>query len=100
MSSALIAWLSFGCIFGGTLLGLALRRVLPADHLSSESKDAIKVSAEMIGMMAALVLGLLVSSAKQHYDTTSSAIVASSAKVIVLDRVLAGYGPESRELRE
>ena len=46
--------------------------------------------------MAALVLGLLVSSAKGNYDTQNNA----SAKIAVLDRVLAQYGSESKPTRE
>jgi hypothetical protein len=99
MSSTAISLLSFGCIFGGTLLGLTLRRFVPTDHLSEESKDAIKVGAGMISMMAALVLGLLVSSAKNTFDSANAAIVQSGAKIILLDRVLANYGPESKDLR-
>ncbi len=99
MNSTAVACLSFGCIFGATLLGLAIRRLLPEHHLSADSKDAIKVGAGMISMMAALVLGLLVSSAKQHYDATSTAIVTGGAKVIILDRVLAAYGSDCSELR-
>jgi hypothetical protein len=100
MSSAAIALLSVGCIFGGTLLGLAVRKIVPEDHLNAESKDAVKVGAGMISMMAALVLGLLVSSAKNNFDLANAAIVQGGAKVILLDRVLASYGSESQELRE
>jgi hypothetical protein len=49
--------------------------------------------------MAALVLGLLISSAKNSFDTTGGDIVRNAAGVINLDRVLAEYGPETQELR-
>ncbi len=100
MNSTVIALVSIACIFGGTLVGLAIRRILPADHLSEESRDAVKVGAGMVSMMAALVLGLLVSSAKQHFDSTNTAIVEGGARIILLDRLLANYGAESKELRE
>ena len=100
MSGTIIALISFGCIFSGTLLGLAVRRMLPAEHLSDESKDAVKVGAGMISMMAALVLGLLVSSAKSNFDSTNAAITQSGAKIILIDRLLARYGPETKEVRE
>jgi hypothetical protein len=57
MSGITIALITTGCIFSGTLLGLALRRIVPGHHLGEDSKDAIKVGAGMISMMAALVLG-------------------------------------------
>jgi hypothetical protein len=100
MNSTAIAAVSVACIFGGTLVGLVLRRIVPADHLDADSKDAVKVGAGMISMMSALVLGLLVSSAKNTFDSTNAAIVQSGAKVILLDRVLAAYGPEVKELRD
>jgi len=95
-----IALITTGCIFGGTLFGLALRSMLPDHHLKEDSKDAVKVGAGMISMMAALVLGLLVSSAKSKFDSTTTAITEGGTKIILLDRVLAGYGPETREVRE
>ena len=100
MSGTIIALISAGCIFGGTLLGLALRKILPDHHLNAESRDAVKLGAGMISMMAALVLGLLVSSAKNSFDTTNAAIIQGSAKAILIDRLLANYGPEAKEIRE
>jgi len=43
----------------------------------------------MVATMAALVLGLLVASAKNFYDTQSSDLTQLSANVVLLDRVLA-----------
>jgi hypothetical protein len=56
--------------------------------------------AGMIATPAALVLGLLVSSAKSSFDATNTAIVQNGAKIILLDRVLAAYGPETKDVRE
>lgn len=50
--------------------------------------------------MAALVLGLLVASAKGSYDTQSTELTEMSAKVVLLDRFLAHYGPETKETRD
>ncbi len=100
MTGTTIALITTGCIFGGTLLGLGVRRFLPDHHLNDDSRDAVKVGAGMISMMAALVLGLLVSSAKSRFDSTNAAIVESGTTVVLLDRVLANYGPETKEIRE
>ena len=100
MSSLTIALTSAGCIFGGVLLGLLLRRRLPDHHLSSDSKETVKLCAGMIATLSALVLGLLVSSAKSTFDTVSSEITQSAAKLVLLDRVLANYGPASKDARE
>ena len=100
MTSTSIALLSAGCIFLGALIGLGLQRLLPGHHLSKETQDVVKLSAGMIATLTALVLGLLVSSAKSSFDTMNSGIVQSSAKIILLDHALARYGPETRPVRE
>ena len=100
MSGTMIGVISAACIFSGTVLGLALSKRVPGHHLSADSKDAIKVGAGMISMMAALVLGLLVSSAKSTFDSTNTAITEGGARVILIDRLLANYGPEAKAARE
>ena len=49
--------------------------------------------------MAALVLGLLIASAKSAYDTRSDQLLQVSADIILLDRVLALYGAETKDAR-
>ena len=100
MSSLTIGFISAGCIFGGALLGLWLQGVLPQPHLRDTSKDTVKMVAGMIATLSALVLGLLVASAKSSFDATNSAIIQNGAKIILLDRVLATYGPETKDARE
>ena len=100
MGSFSIALIAFACIFGGALTGLFLQGLLPEHHLRSESKDAVKLGAGLIATMAALVLGLLVGSAKSSFDTVNAGFTQGAAKVIMLDRVLAHYGPETKDARD
>jgi hypothetical protein len=100
LSPLTISGIAFACILGGTLLGMLVRRWLPAHHLDGESKDAVKLGLALIGTLTALVLGLLVASAKGTYDTQNSTVKELSAKIILLDRALALYGPETKEARE
>src|SRR6266480_6381833 len=72
MNTNLTSLIVFGCLAGAVLLGRALRRVLPEDHLTADSRDAIKLAMGLMATMTALVLGLLVSSAKGAYDTKRS----------------------------
>jgi hypothetical protein len=92
--------ITFACIFGGTLLGIFLRNFLPEHHMSDESKDVVKLGTGMIATMAALVLGLLIASAKGNFDTMSSELRQIGSRVILLDRVMAHYGPETAEARD
>jgi hypothetical protein len=100
MSSIEIALISAACIFGGVLLGLWLQNLLPDHHLSADSKETVKLAAGTIATLSALVLGLLVSSAKNNFDTTKAEITQGAAKAIQLDRALANYGPETKDARE
>ena len=100
MSALAISLVAFCCIFGGTLLGMFLRTLLPEHHVSDESKYAVKLGIGMIATLAALALGLLIASAKGNFDTMSSELRQNRARVILLDRVLAHYGPETKETRE
>ena len=68
MSTLSIGALVFVCVFGGALLGMFLRAVLPAHHLNVDSKDVVKLGMGLIATMSALVLGLLIASAKSTYD--------------------------------
>jgi hypothetical protein len=100
MSSLAISLLVFACVFGGTLVGMFIRARLPEHHLSAESKDVVKVGAGLIATMSALVLGLMVASAKSSYDAQKSEFTQMSVKIVLLDRGLAKYGPEAKETRE
>jgi hypothetical protein len=100
MNSYLIASLSFLCIFGGALSGLFFQRLLPPHHLSKESQDSVKLGAGLIATMAALILGLLVSSSKGTYDRVNTLINEVAADAINLDTTLKNYGPEAAPLHQ
>lgn len=100
MNSLTIGFISAGCIYGGVLLGMFLQKVLPEHHLDTPSKDTVKVGAGMLATLTALVLGLLVSSAKSSFDAMNAGIAQAGAKVMLLDHILADYGPETKEVRE
>jgi len=89
----------FGCVFGGAMLGVWLRTILPEHHLNADTKEVVKLGVGLIGTMTALVLGLLVASAKGSFDTQRAELTQWSANVILLDRILAHYGPETAEIR-
>jgi hypothetical protein len=90
---------ALACMFGGMLVGMFLRPLLPDHHLSQESKDAVKLGVGMVVTLAALVLGLLVASAKGTFDTMTHELRQTGAKIVILDRVMAQYGPETKEAR-
>lgn len=100
MNSIGIASIMFVCAFAGSLLGMLMRRALPGHHLSGDSKDLVRQGVGLIATMSALVLGLLVASAKSSYDTAKGEIVQMSSKIIFLDRLLAMYGTGAADARK
>ena len=99
MSPMAIGWIVFALIFGSALLAMFVHKLLPAEHLSNDSKDVVKLGIALVATMSALVLSLLVASAKSAFDTRSNQLTQASADMIMLDRALARYGPETKEAR-
>src|SRR5260221_6583050 len=95
-----IGWAVFAVVFGSALLVMDLQGVVPEHHLSADSKDVVKLGVAVIATMSALVLSLLIASAKGSYDTRGREFTQMSANIILLDRLLAHYGPETKEVRD
>jgi hypothetical protein len=94
-----IALALFLGLVGVTLAGARVRRVLRAEQLSDASRDAMKLALGLVATMTAILLGLLISSAKTAFDTTRTEVIQMAAKVALLNRVLVLYGPETAEAR-
>jgi hypothetical protein len=99
MNALLISLLVFAIVFGGALLGAVLRPLLSEKHLQPDSKDIVKTATALIGTLAALVLGLLIASAKSSFDLKTNQVRQVTATIILLDELLAQYGPEATPLR-
>ncbi len=100
MSSLAIAAIVFACVFASALFGFFLRIALPSHHLSDDSTRVVTLSTGLIATLSALVLGLLIASAKSSFDRISDEATQAATKVVLLDRALARYGPETKEARE
>lgn len=95
-----IALIVFACVFSGALLGMFLRVHIPEQHLSESSREVIKLGIGLIATITALVLGLVIATAKGSYDTQDAAVKHTAARILLLDHVLANYGPEAKEARD
>jgi hypothetical protein len=100
MSPITVSLIVLACVFGSALVGTQLHAILPQDHLSPDSKDIVKLGVGLVGTMAALVLGLLVAAAKGTYDAQSAEVTQISANIAAIDRMLANYGAETKEIRD
>jgi hypothetical protein len=99
MNALLISLLVFAIIFGGALLGVVIRPLLSESHLHPDSRDVVKMATGLIGTLTALVLGLLIASAKSSFDQKTNRVRQMTATIILLDDLLAQYGSEAASVR-
>jgi Protein of unknown function (DUF4239) len=99
MSPTLIGLIVFLFTFVGALFGAWVRASLPRHHVEADSKDTIKVDIGLIATMTALVLGLVTASSKSSFGAVDDAVKQTATEVLVLDRTLARYGPETKDIR-
>ncbi|SRR5579871_550383 len=99
MTPLLMSLAAFACIFGGTFLGILIRRKLPDHHLSADMKDIVRQGTALIATLASLVLGLLIASANGRYESENSHIKQIIANIILLDNALGQYGQEAQPIR-
>jgi hypothetical protein len=88
------------CVMGGALTGIYLNRVLPPEHIKDETRQAVNIAVGVIATLTALVLGLMVASAKSSFDARADDIRQIAARIIILDRTLRDYGQESIDARD
>jgi hypothetical protein len=99
MHSIAVSSIVFALIITGALIGMALRRALPEDHLGQDAKDSMRLAIGLVVTMTGLVLGMLVSSAKTYYDGQKNKVAEMSSEVILLDNSLAVFGHEAELTR-
>jgi hypothetical protein len=99
MGALLSSLIVFACVSIGWMLGMLVGSRLPTEHMSSDSKDVLRLGMGLVATTVALVLGLLVASAKSFYDSQNNEVTQLAANIVLLDRVLAHYGPEATDAR-
>jgi hypothetical protein len=99
MTIALYGLAAFAVVFCGGLLGLLLGSLLPEKHRSDATQRVVQTATGMISLLAALVLGLLVASAKNKFDTSNQQAEQFAASLMLLNRELVNYGPEANDAK-
>jgi hypothetical protein len=100
VSELAVALVVLACVLAGGVLGSYFNATLPERHLSADSKDSVKQTVGVLSTLTALVLGLLLATAKGAYDTKADELTEMAASIVLLDRVLAQYGPEAGQARK
>jgi hypothetical protein len=78
---------------------MVVQRALPEARLGSGEKEVARLVTGLVTTMAAIVLGMLVSSAKSSYDARVNEVAEISSQVVIIDQMLARYGTETGEIR-
>jgi hypothetical protein len=89
----------FVFLAGGIFCGMLISAALPDHHLDAASKEVVRLGMGVIATMSALVLGLVIGDARSTFDAEAGALRSSAADVLMLDRVLSEYGPETGDAR-
>ncbi len=100
MGELAISAIVYACVLGGALFGIYLQRILPSDHISEQTRQLVNVAVGLIATLSALVLGLLVASAKGSLENRSDEVKQSATRIVLIDRTLRQYGPEAKDARE
>jgi len=87
-------------VLAGAAIGAFLRNRLPKHHLEDETKEMVKMGITFLSTLAALVLGLIISSAKASFDTVSQQVETSAAQILQLDNNLQQLGSSAGPARE
>ena len=99
MNAITISLIVAGCVFAGGVLGLVLHRVVPKPHMTRETQDVIRLGTGMLSVLASLVLGLLIATAKSTYDNAAHDTRTYAAELILLNETLRDYGDTAAEPR-
>lgn len=99
MTSSVVAGLVLVCTFCGALGGIFLNARLPAGHRDADSRDVVRLVMGLVTSVAALVLGLLISSAHSSLNAQSAEVQQLAIRMVQLDRTLAHLGQDAADAR-
>jgi hypothetical protein len=100
MVPLVIGIVAFVLISAGGFAGWMLKKLLPEQHLTEETKDLVSVSTAVVATVSALVLGLLISNANSSFIRLGGEVTTLSAEILRLDRILLRYGSDARPARD
>ena len=100
MNSIVIALIVVVVVLAGSLLGGYFRSRLPKHHLEGDTRDIVKAAIGLLATLAALVLGLIIASAKNSFDTKTDEVQTAAVKLLHLDRSLRELGSEGDAARQ
>ncbi|MFA6265785.1 MAG: hypothetical protein WC670_08745 [Pseudolabrys sp.] len=89
----------FAALIAASFGSAALYRRLPEKHRRTETEEVVRLIANIFVVLASLVLGLMINSARSTFDNVDKAIHAYATELILLDRTMRQYGQETADAR-
>ena len=99
LSPFVIALIVVATIMAAAFSGTYVRTRLPKHHLDDETRQMVQIGIGFLSMLAALVLGLILASAKSGFDTKSDEVQSAAAKILLLDNNLRQLGNAADPVR-
>jgi len=87
-------------VMGGAMLGGYVRQRLPKHHLEGDTRDIVRAGIGLLATLSALVLGLIIASAKSSFDTKTEEVQTAAVKLLHLDRSLRQLGAAGENARQ
>lgn len=88
------------CVFAGAIGGMQLHRLLPTHHMTTQTRDVVRLAIGMLSIVAALVLGLLTASAKRTFDDAEQNISSYATDIVLLNQTLSHFGAATAPIRK
>ncbi|MGX8008498.1 bestrophin-like domain [Mesorhizobium sp. ORM8.1] len=89
----------FACLAGAALASLMIYPHFPEHHRQDDTSAVVRLSANLFVVMSSLVLGLMINSAKNTFETIDHNVHNFATQLIILDRSLRQYGPDTADAR-
>lgn len=99
MNPTAVFFITLACLFSAAMAGLLLHERFPPHHRSEETRNVIRLIANIFVVMTSLVLGLMINTAKNRFDGINRDLHAYATSLILLDRTLVTLGPETKDTR-
>jgi hypothetical protein len=98
VTSGWIFLISLVALTAGVACGMMLRDRLPKQHLDG-AKEVVRLGAGFLATLSAVLISLMITSAKSSYDTQDGHFRTLAAYLVETDQLLVQYGPETLQVR-
>lgn len=100
MQEFIVALVVFALLVASAIGSLVICSRLPEHHRKDDTHSVIKIAATVFILMASILLGLLVNSVRNTFETADRTLHTFATEIILLDRLMRQYGPETAGARK